>query len=445
MTLNSVFVRATALALFASVTASCSGCAGKSEAAFCEAVHRGDAAAARDLLASDGFNVLARNAQGDCQPIMLAFEAATLQKPEFTALALEILERPGASAATWTTPNRGGRSGQSGTGSPLMAAADNANLPLVKAIIAAGVDIRDTQGRAALTNAVHTRSLEIVRVMVDAGADPTAVLAAAIVTRNPEMIAYAESKGVQEDGPAVLVAARRGDLAALDAALAQRADLEVEDASGLTPIMRAAVFRRPEAVVRLAKAGANVNRMKEGMTALHYAAEAGDVATIKALVAAKANIEARQDEAWPTPLLWAVTQGSSAGAHELVVAGANGQVFKAGDKPALSHAVEQGRLAMVRDLLKAGARPNERVGDGWQPPIHAALAQCGKLADGSGDDSDFHVDLLRALVEAGADRAAKDAAGLTPAAAAEKRLADATHPYYKRCFQAKVDYFRTLK
>jgi ankyrin repeat protein len=167
--------------------------------------------------------------------------------------------------------------------------------------------------------------------------------------------------------------------------------------------------------------------------------------TIKALVAASANLEARENEAWPTPLLWAVTQGSSAGVHELAAAGANGHVFKTGDRPALSYAVEQGRLAMVRDLLQAGARPNELIGEGWQPPLHVALGRCGKLEDGSGSDSDFHVDLLRALIAAGADRSATDAAGLTLLEAAAKRLADATHPYYKACFQAKVDYLRSLR
>ena len=121
------------------------------------------------------------------------------------------------------------------------------------------------------------------------------------------------------------------------------------------------------------------NDYDEGMTALHLAAGQGSAATIKALVTARANLEARANDGWPTPLLWAVTQGSTAGVHELVVAGAKGQVFKAGDRPALSYAVEQGRLAMVRDLLKAGGRPNEPIGEGWQPPLHVALAHCGKL------------------------------------------------------------------
>ncbi len=442
-------VRAAALSLIAGITASCGG-AGKSERAFCDAVRAGDAAAARTLLATPGFDIWARDARGDCQPLRVVFDKATPRSQEFTAMALELLTTKGVSNTTWLIPNSG-RGGQGGTGSPLISAAGNSNVRLVRAIIAAGVDIRDTQGRAALTNAVYQGPSEMVRAMIEGGGDPNWMLGTAISTRKHDLIAYAESKGARENAPAILVAARKGDLAALDAAIAQKANLEVKDRDGLTPIMRAAVFEHPEAVARLAGAGANVNHMTdgndfdEGMTALHLAAALGSAATIEALVAAKANLEARENEGWPTPLLWAVARGSLAGVHELVAAGANGHVFKAGDKPALSYAVEQGRLDMVRDLLKAGARPNERIGEGWKPPLHVALAHCGTLADGSGSDADFHVDLLRALVDAGADRSARDAAGLTPAEAAARRLAEATHPYYQRCFQAKVDYLRSLR
>ncbi len=172
-------------------------------------------------------------------------------------MALELLKIPEVSRTTWLIPNSS-RGGQSGTGSPLISAAGNGHVPLVKAIIAAGVDIRDTQGRAALTDAVYKAPPELVRAMIEGGADPQWMLGTAIVTRKHDLIAYAESKGAREDQPAILVAARHGDLAALDAAIAQKADLEAEDGQGLTPIMRAAVFDHPEAVARLARAGANV-------------------------------------------------------------------------------------------------------------------------------------------------------------------------------------------
>lgn len=225
-------VRTAALVLFAGITASCGGCAGKNEQAFCDAVEAGDAASARTLLATEGFNVWARNARGDCQPLKVVFDKATPRSQEFTAIALEFLKIPGVSNTTWLIPNTS-RGAQSGTGSPLISAADNGHVPLVKAIIAAGVDIRDTQGRSALTNAVYRAPSELVRVMIEGGADPNWMLGTAVVTRKHDLIAYAESKGAREDQPAILVAARQGDLAALDAAIAQQANLDVNDGRGI--------------------------------------------------------------------------------------------------------------------------------------------------------------------------------------------------------------------
>jgi ankyrin repeat protein len=451
-------VRAIVLTLLAGVTASCRGCVGETEEAFCAAVAAGDAATAGTLMAADGFNVWARNARGDCQPLMVVFDEATPNKPAFTALAVQLLKVPDVSRATWTIPSTSASRSASGrttgagggTGSPLISAARNGNLPLVRAIIAAGVDIMDTQGRAAFTDAAH-HSPDIVRAMVEGGGDPNWVLPTAIGTRDHDLIAYLESRGAREDGPAVMVAARKGDLPAIEAANAQKADLEVKDVWGLTPIMKAAAFDRAEAVARLARAGANVDHMtdgndhQEGMTALHYAADANSAGAIAALATAKANLDVRKSNGYPTPLWLAVYQRRPASVSALVAAGARSHIDKSGDKSALTLALELGRLDMVRDLLKAGARPNEPLGEGWKPALHLALPHCGKLQDGSGADTDFHVDLLRTLVEAGADRTAKDAAGLTPADAVAKRLADATHPYYRYCFQQKADYLRTLR
>lgn len=443
-------VRLASVVLLVASAAACGGFAGKTERAFCDAVEAGDAGTARTLLATEGFNVWARNARGDCQPLRVVFDAATPRHPEFMAMALALLEVPDVAGTTWVIPNSH-RGGNTSTGSPLISAVANQNLPLVRAILAAGADARDTQARAALTNAVFQGPPEAVHAIVEAGAAPEWALSTAINERKLDLVAYLEKRGARERNPDILVAARTGNLAQLDAAIAARADLEVRDATGLTPIMRAASFEHPEVIARLARAGADVDHMTggddyhEGMTALHLAAQRTSDRTIKALLAAGANVEARKSEGWPTPLLWAVTQGSSVGVHALVEGGANGHTFKSGDKSALSYAIDKGRLGMVRDLLKAGARPNERIGEGWQPPLHAALPHCGKLADGSGRDDDFHVDLLRALVDAGADRTAKDAAGLTPVEAVAKRMAEATHPYYEYCFRQKLEYLQSLR
>ena len=193
-------VHTATLALVVAVTASCGGSTGKNEQAFCDAVKAGDAAAARTLLAGEGFNVWARNARGDCQPLKAVFDQATPKSPEFTAMALELLEIPEVSRTTWLIPNSS-RGGQSGTGSPLISAAGNGHVSLVRAIIAAGVDIRDTQGRAALTDAVYRAPPELVRAMIEGGADPQWMLGTAIVTRRHDLMAYAESKGARKISP----------------------------------------------------------------------------------------------------------------------------------------------------------------------------------------------------------------------------------------------------
>src|SRR5688500_914704 len=161
-------LRTAVLALLAGITASCGGCTGKNEQAFCDAVSAGDAATARTLLASEGFNVWARNTRGDCQPLKVVFDEAEPRKPEFTAMALELLKIPGVSKTTWQTPGSS-RAGNGGTGSPIISAVANANVPLARAIIAAGVDIMDTQGRYAFTDAVFRGPADMVRVMVEGG------------------------------------------------------------------------------------------------------------------------------------------------------------------------------------------------------------------------------------------------------------------------------------
>ena len=57
----------------------------------------------------------------------------------------------------------------------------------------------------------------------------------------------------------LLVAARRGDMAAVDAAIAANADLEAVDGRGRTPLIRAAFYGHAPIVARLAKAGAKLD------------------------------------------------------------------------------------------------------------------------------------------------------------------------------------------
>jgi ankyrin repeat protein len=227
-------------------------------------------------------------------------------------------------------------------------------------------------------------------------------------------------------------------------AIARRANLEVTDPSGRTPLMRAAYYRHAAVVTRLAKAGASVRHVVEGHTALHLAANQNDAPVIRALAAAGADVNARPGGGAP-PLRAAIENSAAAAVAALVDLGADTNFIVEGDRPPVARAIQLGNLAMVRALLRGGARINDQRGPGAEPPIHIPLGFCGPPPEGPGENDVYRVNLLRAIVEAGASATAKNAAGQTPIDVVTKDLAAQTHPFYKACAQAKLDYLRSVQ
>jgi hypothetical protein len=289
------------------VVSGCRGCAGKEEMAFCDAVEKRDMATAQALFDSGRLNMVARNTSGSCQPFAEVFLNARPQSAELTAMAVALIKRDGMASTCWT-----GQSGSSGRGSsgagqtcPIQAAAQNANPIVMRALIDAGVTLTDHVAQNAIIDIVASGSVEMMQILIDAGADRNYALMSAIAYRSPGLIAYLEGKGAREEADALLVAARKGDLAAIDAAIARRADLEIQDSAGRTPLMRAAVFGHAAAVARLAKAGAKLDTTVESHTPLFatlgMCEEPGDsdnngVTMTQTLVAAGADPAAKNAE-----------------------------------------------------------------------------------------------------------------------------------------------------
>lgn len=258
------------LAVLLGTLSACRGSAGKDEMAFCEAVDRGDMAAAQTLFDSGQLNMLARNISASCQPIAKVFEGARPQSAQLTAMAVALTKREGMANTCWT--GQRGSSGKSSSGAgqtcPLQAAASNANPVVVRALIDAGVTLADHSAQLAVIEVVASGSVEVMQILIDAGVDRNYALMSAIAYPRPRLIAYLEGKGAHENADPLLVAARQGDLAGIDAAIAKRADLEMQDNGGRTPLMRAAVFGHAAAVARLAKAGAKLDTTVESHTPL---------------------------------------------------------------------------------------------------------------------------------------------------------------------------------
>jgi hypothetical protein len=169
------------------------------------------------------------------------------------------------------------------------------------------------------------------------------------------------------------LAAQVGDLEQVQDLIAQSADLELVDGSGRTPLHVAAFASHERVVVELSAAGANMNALEH---------QAYDIVTIAAVANDIEMLEA------------ALESGTSAG-----------NVTSPYNGTALIAAAHLGHHEVVKLLISAGA-PLDHVNN-----LHwTALVEAVILGDGGPD----HVETVKALVRAGANRNLADPYGITP-------------------------------
>ena len=229
-------------------------------------------------------------------------------------------------------------------------------------------------------------------------------------------------------------AAEKQDRTAVRAALEQKADVNAEQADGMTALHWAAYHDDSEAVKLLLDKGADVkaaNRygvtplsiactngsativemlleagadpkttLPGGETALMTASRTGKLGAVKALLSRAADVNATAHKG-QTALMWAAAEGHVEVVDALVAAGADFRArLRSGFTP-FFFAVREGRSAVVHRLLEAGADVNEvmRPRRSAGKPITPLL-----LAVESG-----HFELAVELLEAGADPNARPA------------------------------------
>jgi len=175
-------------------------------------------------------------------------------------------------------------------------------------------------------------------------------------------------------------AAQRGDLAALERALAAGADLTARDGHGRTPVHVAAFARQRQVLRRLAAAGADLGALEaDRYDAVTIAAVADDEETLRVLLELGASAR---------------------------------QVTSRYDGTALIAAAHLGHDGVVRQLIAAGA-PLDHVNNlHWTAVIEAIVL---------GDGGARHQATLRALLDAGANPRLADRDGRTPLALARGR------------------------
>jgi ankyrin repeat protein len=215
--------------------------------------------------------------------------------------------------------------------------------------------------------------------------------------------------------PALVVAAKDGDFAAVRAMLAKTVNVNETARDGSTAVLWA-VYQSDIAMVRaLVAAGANVNMPNRyGVTPLLQASRTGDALMIAELLKSGADVRKSVHPEGETPLMAASRTGKVSAVELLIKAESDPNAADSYQKEtALMWASEEGHAEVVNALLAAGANPNAKasvseltIRKNADHPTGGFTALMFAVRDG-------YEDTVRALVKGGADLKATNGDGLT--------------------------------
>jgi hypothetical protein len=174
----------------------------------------------------------------------------------------------------------------------------------------------------------------------------------------------------------------------------------------------AAAANDAEKVASLIKAGVKIDaRDKAQRTALLIATRANAIAAARVLIETGADVNAK-DNIRDTPFLYAGAEGRLEILRMTLKAGANLKDTNRYGGTALIPACHHGHPETVRELLKTGIDIDHVNRLGW-----TALLETIILSDGG----PVHQDILKQLIDAGADVNLPDGQGVKPLAHARER------------------------
>ncbi len=273
---------------------------------------------------------------------------------------------------------------------PLVAAVKAGDVGAVGRLLADGVSVRtpEVDGTTVLHWAAHHDRLDIAGLLLAAGAAVDATnrygvtpLALASVNGSTPMIARLLEAG---------------------------ADPNLPNPEGETPLMTAARTGDAGSIETLLAAGAAVDAVEawRGQTALMWATAQNQAAAVEALLAAGADPDARSGRGF-TPVLFAAREGHVGVLGALVRAGADvDDTLPSNGMSALVLAVYNAQYDFAKALLDLGADP-DAAGNGWTALHQVVWTRRPNLGRNPpfpvplGDLDAF--DLVRALAAAGAD------------------------------------------
>ena len=282
----------------------------------------------------------------------------------------------------------------------LWRAATDGNKSLTKALLLSGVNVDSEVGLDALSAAVYSGHMDIVKMLLDARAPVNAYRSnkhsplhiAAEVGRMDLLNILLDAGAIQNhpssaEDPAFMVALKNGytDIARL--LLSRfRSYANQPDRRGVMPLLWAVEDLQVDVARELIDAGAKVypdNPVAlNQFDLLRIATRHNSIELTRILLAAKANPDLHPKNGIPV-LIFASSEAKMDILKELLKAQADTEIKDANGLTAMAHAVKRGHIEVVKLLAAAGADVNVQVDkcdrgsdekDDWRRPYWAATA-----------------------------------------------------------------------
>lgn len=253
---------------------------------------------------------------------------------------------------------------------PLMEAASAGHVNVASILVEHGASINTHSNEfkeSALTLACYKGHLEMVRFLLEAGAD--------------------QEHKTDEMHTALMEASMDGHVEVARLLLDSGAQVNMPADSFESPLTLAACGGHVELAMLLLERGANIEEVNdEGYTPLMEAAREGHEEMVALLLSQGADINAQTEETQETALTLACCGGFLDVADFLIKAGAD---IESGANTPLMEAAQEGHLDLVRHLINCGANVNATTSSGDTALMYAC--------------ENGHTDVAELLLQAGAD------------------------------------------